>query len=164
MPLDAVIEASTDLADSKLRRALVLLVTKIDKGFSSILFYMRSIRERVALVARQQEEHESRLRTIEDQFSALRAQREADAAVDEARERENTARNQLAKAQGEAKAREKQEEKEEKVAERAHEWKQLSVKWKIAVLTAIAGILTAIATGTFKVVEALIKAMTGGGE
>lgn len=164
MPLDAVIEASSDLADGKLRRALVLLVTKIDKGFSSILFYMRSIRERVALVARQQEEQENRLRAIEDQFAALTAKREMTAALDEARERENTARHQLAKVQGEARAREKLEAKEEKVAERTHEWKQLGMKWKIAAITAVAGILTAIATGTFKVAEALIKIVTDGGE
>lgn len=163
MPLDAVLEASAELAaHSKLRNALVLLVTKIDKGFASILFYMRSIRERVSMLARQQEGHELRIRQLEDELAALKSWRDSDAKVEAARERENTARHELAAARGEAKALEKVEAKEERRARRQDEWNALDNKWKIAIAGGVLTLLTALTTGTLKLIEIFGPMLFGG--
>ncbi len=163
LPLDSVLEASSEIDDDRLRRALVMLVSKIDKGFSAMLFYMRNVRERVATLARDKDSLEERLRKVEDELATLRAQREAAADVYAAREAENTAKHRLAAIQGEAKAREKADAKAEKDEERQDEWKQLNLRWKIAIIAGVAGFLTAVATGTFKVIEVLIPFIFGGG-
>lgn len=153
MPLEQVMDAADELPQgSKLHRALVLLVTKVDRGFASILYYMRSLKGHASSNGKLIDDHEVRIRTLEQVVSELQTWRNADQRLDEARDRENSAKHELAVLKGRTEIEEK---------ERVDRWKELDKKWKIAIVAGACTVLAALVTGLFKLAELVIPLLFG---
>lgn len=144
IPLQQVIEASQDLP-APFRIAITLLCTKIDKGFSSILFFMRRV---IELDRQREDDHAElveRIEELEDQVKTLVAAARSEvsepetsslvAEVAEMRDREITTSTKLAEVHAQLKAGEFADAAVEKYkaeqAEKAEKRsKGIAVLWK----------------------------------
>jgi uncharacterized protein involved in exopolysaccharide biosynthesis len=141
-----IVDAADDLGPrSKLRKALIVLAQKIDKGFGAVHLFLTMMRQNVSGMAKTQAEHTKALEDIKDQLKALQNWR----AHLEGREKEAgdpTGRHEIAKVL----ARDEiiQEKKKEE-----HEWRKASVPIKTAV---VSGIFASIAA-VIALITALLK-------
>lgn len=140
-----MVDAAEDLgAKSKLRKALIVLAQKVDKGFSGILYFLTSLRQNVSGLAKTQTEHAKEIATLKEQIQALQQWRSNTEGRDAAME--HTGRHDIAKVLARDEIVTKEKEKE-------HEWRKASVPVKVAAITGFFGLLA----GILALITALMK-------
>lgn len=126
-PIDEVIEAAEEFGPkSKLRRTLILLVTKIDSGFSAMLTFLATVRSKSDEHGRSIEELKSEIAVLKSDLSTLRA-RGAE---------ENTARIELARAQGARDEQSRLVERGDKDRQHQLEWAKMTTGARVSVIVA----------------------------
>ena len=141
VPLESMLEAADELGPrSKLRVALVLLVQKIDKGFSAMLFFMNTARDAQKKLG----EEVAELRKEVSDLRKLMADRTA---------ADNTASHKLAKLEG-------LREAEDRIAAQTIDREKMTLEWKkasVPLKVAFVGGGLAIAKVLIEAVAALFK-------
>lgn len=137
--------SATDILDaqdhSKLRRALVVLTMKIDKGFAGIHFFMVETRRTISTLAKDKEKDAQQLAGLAEQVRTLmewKARQDGQAEV--------TGRHDIAKVV----ARDELQQEERK---KQHEWRKASVPVKVAVISGFFGVVA----GLLALITALLK-------
>lgn len=148
MPLEDVLEAGEELGpNSKLKRVLVLLVTKIDRGFAGLVAFVHHVKGELSALKTENSSLRDRLNVAESQIATLMAQEQ---------DRRNTARAaeasvkiELARMKGADDAAEKAELQRRHQDGHKLEWAKLNNTARVALIggavTILGGIIAAVA-------------------
>jgi predicted nucleic acid-binding Zn-ribbon protein len=144
IPVEALIEGTDELgAQSKLRKLIVRLASKIDGGFSAMHMFLVVAREEISGLKTQNSELISRVNAMESRINTLESRLAALEGRTARAGEESTAQMELAHRRGRESVIE--EQKKEQL-----EWAKLSSPAKVATITGACGLAAAIIASIVK--------------